>query len=271
MNRGLVMKATREVGRTTLLFGGALLLVETLLAYVLPTFQEDLMSTWLQVGFIRDLVTALLGAELGEATGPQLLVALPWAHPVVLAIVWAHEITVCTRLPAGEIDRGTIDVLLGLPVTRWEVWLSDSLVWLVSGMVLLSMALIGNTLGTFASQANDLPDAGRLLVVVLNLYCLYLAVGGVAYAVSAASERRGRAIGWIFAVVLASFLLNFLAQLWEPAESVSFLSLLSYYRPFVVFREAGWPLGDMAILCTTGAAFWGLGAVIFRRRDICTV
>ena len=76
----------------------------------------------------------------------------------------------------------------------------------------------------------------------------------------------------VLAVVLASFLLTFLAEFWEPAKTISFLSLLNYYRPALVFQEGGaWPLGDMIVLLAIGGVFWTLGGVIFERRDICTV
>jgi hypothetical protein len=97
-------------------------------------------------------------------------------------------------------------------------------------------------------------------------------VGGLAFLVSAVSDRRGRAIAVIFAILLASFLLNFLAQLWRPAEMVSFLSLLSYHKPLIVMRSGGaWPLGDMTVLFGFAVATWLAGGIWFARRDICTV
>ena len=73
------------------------------------------------------------------------------------------------------------------------------------------------------------------------------------------------------AVVLTSFLVSFLARFWEPAESLSFLSLLSYYRPMLVFQDGGWPLAHMAILVVAAGFFWVLAGAIFDRRNICTV
>jgi len=260
----------RETWVTTLVFGLGLMAIEALLAYVLATFQNEVSGFFLNVAFVRRLLETLVGVELGDRSGEHLFLVLPWVHPVVLLVVWAHEITFCARLPAGEIDRGTVDLLLGLPVSRTRLYLCESLAWTFSGVVLLLLAMLGNRLGTLASPDGAFPDSLRRLAVLINLYGLYLAIGGFAFLKSSLSDRRGRAVGAVFVFVVASFLLNFVAQ-WKPAESVRFLGVLNYYRPFVILRGGGWPLGDIAILFVTGVVAWGAGAIVFRRRDICTV
>ena len=126
INRGILLKSAREVLPITLLLGGLLMLVQAVLAYVLPTFSAQFSSQMLRVEFVRNLIQAMLGTDMAEGVGPQLFVAMPWVHPVVLALVWAHAIIVCTRVPAGEVDRGTIDVLLGLPVSRWWLYVTET-------------------------------------------------------------------------------------------------------------------------------------------------
>lgn len=271
MNRGVVEKAMREAWLLTLVLGIALLFVEGLLAYALPTLHDEIASTWGQVELVQNLLKALLGSELGDAFGPHVFKALPWVHPIVLAVFWAHELTFCSRVPVGEIDRGTIDILLGLPVSRWQAYLSETLVFLASGVALFGLGVAGNYTGCLLAGAETFPTPDRLVVILGNGYCLYLAVGGITYFFSSLADRRGRAVGWGLSVVLASFLLTFLAEFWEPAKTISFLSLLSYYRPVLVFQESGWPLGDMVVLVVLGVVFWTVGGVIFDRRDICTV
>ena len=49
MNRGLLVKSAREAAAATAILAGALLAVETILAYVLPTFWDDMSSQMLQL------------------------------------------------------------------------------------------------------------------------------------------------------------------------------------------------------------------------------
>lgn len=274
MNRGLLLQTVREVWPITALFGLAIAGVETLLAYILPTLVRDyaeLSEQWLQLSFVQGIFRGLLGAEISNGLELGAIASVAWVHPAVLAILWAHEITVCTRMPAGEVDRGTIDVLLGLPISRTHVYMCVSVVWLGSGACVILMGLAGNMVGGWLAGPEGRGAPTQLAAVVVNFCCVYVAVGGAACLVSSLSDRRGRAVGIVFAIVLTSFFLNFLAQLWEPAKSLAFLSVLHYHRPLHVLYGSSWPVTDMLVLATVGAALWLAGAVVFARRDICTV
>ena len=271
MNRGLIIRAFRELWATTLVLGFVLLGVEAALAFVLPKFGAQMSQEWLQLDFARGIMQAMLGAEIADRIGPQMFQSMAWVHPVVLALAWAHALLCCTRVPAGEVDRGTADILLGLPVSRWEVFVSESLVWLVCSAALFTAALIGNVLGGLALAPEQRPQLARLLIVLLNLFCLNGAVGGLAWLVSSVSNRRGRAMTLVFLILLALFLLHYLAQFWPPLEKFVFLSPLHYHRPVNVLASGTWPWRDFGVLTGAGAALWLAGGVVFARRDLCTV
>lgn len=271
MMRGLLAKTLREVWLTTVLFGVTLLAVNALLTYILPQIQQGMDGVFDQSPLVRSMVTALLGTELGDKITARAMQAFLWVHPVVLALIWAHEIVFCTRVPAGEIDRGTIDVLLGLPVSRRAVYCCESLVWLASGVLILLMGFVGHRLAAPAMPEEMRPELSRAAMVLANLYCVYVAVGGIAFLASALADRRGRAMAAVFAIVLASFLLNFVAQFWPPAHQVAFLGVLEYYQPAVILQDAVFPLRDTIILLSVGGAAWVMAGEIVARRDICTV
>ncbi|MEE8458228.1 MAG: ABC transporter permease subunit [Phycisphaerales bacterium] len=271
MNRGLLAKSIHEAWLVTVLLSAALMLIEGILSYVLPTVMQDFSATLLQLPFFRTIIQALLGADVGDQLVPQTFVAIAWVHPTVLALVWTQAIVFCTRVPAGEIDRGTIDMLLGLPVSRWQVYVAETIVFLGSGLVMLLMALIGHRLGIMSVAAEDRPGIGTMLVIVANLYCMFVAVGGLAFMVSAIGYRRGRAISVVFGILIFSFMLNFLVQFWAPARVFAFLGVLNYYQPLPTVRTGDWPIGDMLALLAFGAVFWTAGGFWFARRDICTV
>jgi ABC-type transport system involved in multi-copper enzyme maturation permease subunit len=268
---GLLRKTLRETWKQTLMFGMALLIVEALLTAVLPTLQNGLNEFLGSLPFIRTFLQALLGSDLGGHVTAQMLQAIVWVHPVVLAIVWAQEIVFCTRVPAGEIDRGTIDVLLSWPASRRRVFLCEAALWLASGVFVLTMGCAGHCLAAFTARAEAQPPTSRVLLVLVNLYLVYISVGGLAYFISAMSDHRGRAMAGVFAVVLASFLLSFVAQIWRPAERLAPLGILSYYKPAQILATGSGPWGDMALLVAVGAFFWLAACETFARRNICTV
>ena len=71
--------------------------------------------------------------------------------------------------------------------------------------------------------------------------------------------------------MLASLLLNFLAQFWEPAEQVAFLSVMTYYQPAQILRSGQLSAGDVTVLLVTATAMWLVGGEVVARRSICTV
>ncbi|MFQ5591729.1 MAG: ABC transporter permease subunit [Phycisphaerae bacterium] len=271
MNRGLLIKSIREALPSTVLFGVAAAAFEALLAYLIPIFYTELADQWLRLGIVENIFKGLLGADAGGPLGAGVMASIAWVHPIMLTLIWAHVIINCTRLPAEEVDRGTIDLLLALPVSRTGIYLCESVVWLGAGLGVIAMALVGSLVGSRFAAPDLRAELAPRLVVVVNLYCLYVSVGGVTCVVSALSNRRGRAIGAVFAVVLVSFLINFIAQFWHPAKSIAFLSVLNYYKPLNILRGSSWPIADMGVLLAVGAVLWFVGLLIFARRDICTV
>jgi len=238
---------------------------------VLPKMQEGVNGLLGRLPFAKTMIAALLGIDVQGELSARLMQSILWVHPVVLALIWGHEIIICTRMPAGEIDRGTVDLLLGLPVTRMKVYSAETLVWLVTGILMLAIGSCGYWLMSWNLAIDARPAPRAVAYVLVNLYCLYLAVGGAALFISALQDRRGQAIAIIFSLVLVSFLVNFLAPLWEPAKKIAFLSVMHYYQPAEIIKTVVFPRRDIMILCICGAVMWLAGALVLQRRDICTV
>jgi hypothetical protein len=70
--------------------------------------------------------------------------------------------------------------------------------------------------------------------------------------------------------VVSSFLLNYIAQFWNPARRIAFLSILQYHRPLVAMRTGAWPVKDLLILLALALMLWFSAATIFARRDLST-
>ena len=271
MNRGLLAKTIRETWLMTLLYAMAVALFEVLLAYVIPRFSAEMSEQWLKLDFVRTIFKGLLGTEVAEMLGPEALASMAWVHPLLLTLVWAHAVTFCSRFPAGEIDRGTIDIALALPVSRLDFFCGESLVWLGSGLVVVLAGLAGSLVGVCGSFGPQAGAGWDALPVLGNLYCLYLAVGGIAWLASSLCNRRGRAVSIALAFVLVSYTWNFLVQFWDVARALPQVSVLYYYRPLATLHSPSWPWPDMLVLLCIASVTWAAAGLVFRRRDICTV
>ncbi len=268
---GLTGKTIREIWVATLAFSLGLFAFHVAVALTQPLMQKDMLSgQWLQVKLVQQILTAFLGAEVGTVFGPSAMTAIGWAHPIVLALVSAHAISCCTRVPAGEIERGTIDVLLGLPIRRGTLYCGEAAGAALSGLLVVSSGLLGQGLGNAIVGAEDRVATAPMLWVTANLYALLAAIAGIASLFSALCDRRGRAVGAAVAVVVASFFLSSFSPFNAVIKKLAVLSVVSYYRPFKVLEGGQSPATDMVILASIGLACWLIGLILFSWRDIRT-
>lgn len=266
---GLLLKTIRETWLHTMLVAAGLFGVNILLTLLIPKVQAGFGEAMDKLPFAKQMIAALLGTEVGNQIAAETMAAVLWVHPIVLALVWFHAINLSTRVPAGEVDRGTIDFLLGLPVSRRKVYWCEVATILASGILLLMSGFAGHRLVASAMPLAWRPNASTAMVIMANLYCLYMAVAGIGLLTSTLSNRRGWAMGIVFALVLASFLLNFAAQVWAPAKSIAMLGILEYYRPALILQTGKWPLDDLAVLVAIAGISIIAGSEVMARRSLC--
>jgi ABC-2 family transporter protein len=175
-----------------------------------------------------------------------------------------------TRVPAAEVERGTIDVLLALPVSRWNLYVSETAAWLLTALLTLGAMFGGAYFGAqfIKPEIREVatPDWGRLLMVLANLGLVYVVVGCIASLFTTLIDRRTWAVLCTLVLTLFSLLVSFLHTI-DPAleftKSMRFLSVLDYYKPLAILRSGEWQVRDMTILFSTALTLWIVTGVIF--------
>ena len=268
MNGALVRKTFRDSWWLLILVPVAIVVFETLVVRAYREIGSEAAGFWMNRPCTRQLMRVLMGADLGASITPTVLVMIGFAHPLLHALNWLLLLTVCTRTTVGEIDRGTADVLLTLPISRASIYASVSSVWILVGVPVSLAPVLGVWIGEWLSPLWAPITFRPLFVLALNLLALYLSVGGVAMCMSSLVSRRGTAVALVLTGLLASVLLNFLASVWAAAERLAFLGLLHYYKPFTAIRGGPLPVDDLATLGAVAVVAWLSGLVCYCRRDI---
>ena len=270
INIGLVRRALREIAATTVLCALLLATISGLLAFALPQFQARMIQRAMPPGFIQ-MRNVMLGVDSTGGGVADIAFSIAWSHPVVLILLLTQGIIACTRVPAGEIERGSIDMLMGLPISRRQLFLSETVAWLIGGVVMLGAVYAGSYIGSRFILPEYRPNWGKLLIVLVNLGFVYAVVGAASMLASTLSDRRGRAVLAVLVVAVSSLLINFLELLWEPAKNVAFLSFLHYYRPIGMLMSGTWPWRDLAILGGIALMLWVGAGVVLQRRALTTL
>jgi ABC-2 type transport system permease protein len=259
------LKRVRTLVLTTGLLLAALQLV---LIFVAGSIQStggfDQLSSLLPP-FARQL----LGPSVATFMSFSGIVCLGYFELAVMGALIALVVTLAT-VPASEVEIGFMDLILARPLARhWIVTRTIVLTTLVT-VLLIALMVAGTWAGlqVFAPKGVQWPSASLIDSLAVNLGMLTLCWGGVAMAFGAASRRRSVAGGAAGLLALATFLLDYVARLWQPAEKIAWVSPFRYYNPFDLITGNALPYRNLAVLGGIALAGFAAAYVLFARRDI---
>ncbi len=216
-----------------------------------------------------DFARELMGPAMAGIMSFAGIVCLGYFHVAVMGSLVGISIALAT-IPASEIEVGFIDLILARPVARHWVVTRTVIVSLLATLAMLALMMAGTGIGLhLLAPANvEWPSPRLVLSLAANLGLLMMAWSGIAMAIGTASRRRGVASAIVGFLALFTFLLDYVARLWEPAEKIVWLSPFRYFNPFELVM--GNPLPSKNLLVLGG--IWIAGSiaayVVFSRRDI---
>lgn len=192
--------------------------------------------------------------------------ALGFFHPVFLGFGSAFVVGRATDALAGEIERGSIYLLLSRPVPRWSLVLGKALELTLGAGLIALLGWLGLALGVWTTALPEPVPLARYLLIALVAALLFAALGAGALVISSRDNRTGRVVGLSSAWTLIAFLLDVI-----PAIAESPLAALNpwhHYDPQAILATGlastgAWlVLGGWIVVATTVAA------LIFARRDL---
>lgn len=224
-----------------------------------------------------DQLSTLIPPFVRELLGPAMVsflsfpgvVSIGYFHLAIIGAVVAMATTLAT-IPTAEIESGLVDLILSRPLARHWIITRTIAVTLLVAALLLAMMIAGTWSGLhlFAPAGAVWPSATLIHSLALNLGLLMLCWGGIAMAIGAAARRRSVAGGAAGLLALATYLLDYVGRLWQPAEKIAWLSPFRYYNPFDLITGSPLPVRNLAVLGAIAAAGFAAAYVLFARRDI---
>ena len=166
---------------------------------------------------------------------------------------------------AGEEERGTLELLLSAPISRWRVVL-EKFGTLLLGTLVLSLVLF---VGLWVSAtAVDMDIAvNRLAQASASLALLTVTFGAVALAVGAATGRRGTAMGLTTGLAVAAYLIDALAPLVGLLDVLRPASPFKYYTSAVPLQNGLDPL-HVGVLIVAALVLVAVAVLGIEKRDL---
>jgi ABC-type transport system involved in multi-copper enzyme maturation permease subunit len=269
-NPAIFLKTLRDAGLLICLAALGMIGFQVLFVWGMLTMGTELLDFVSKLPFLAKIFEVALGIKVEGEVSLGILFSISFTHGIVLMLSWSVIIAIATGVTVGEIERGTADMLLTLPVSRPEVYVSTTGVWLLAAGMLSLSPLLGMSIALACFETKEVVSLSQYIPPALNFLALNMSIGALATMVSCFLDRRGVAIGAIAGIALCSVVLNFIEPFISGIKQIQFLGLLNYFRPVDVVRTGVWPIGNIVVLLSLFAICWTIGLVTYSRRDIPT-
>ncbi|MBL8156652.1 MAG: ABC transporter permease subunit [Anaerolineae bacterium] len=207
-----------------------------------------------------------IGDDMTALATPEGFLGFAFFSWIVLFLA-VYAILAGLNITANDEDNGILDVVLALPLPRWQIVLEKFAAYalLLAGIVAVTFLglLVG---GRFSALTLDM---GRLFVTTLNVLPSLLLVMGFTAWVSVTVRRRSTAVAAASAFVAVSYLVNSLGGMASGtlADVLRGLSFFYYYDSSGVLQN-GLAWGSIGLLFVVTIVLVGGTLWFFQRRDV---
>ena len=122
LNLSIAKKSIHESLASICLAAVGTVVFVTLFIWAMLEMGIEIMEFVSQISFVRKILEVSLGIDVTGNLSINVLIAVCFTHAVVLTLAWTVIVATATRITAGELERGTADFLLSLPVRRSTVY-----------------------------------------------------------------------------------------------------------------------------------------------------
>ncbi len=228
-----------------------------------------------RLSYIRQLpqfVKAMIGQDLMDVISLTAIDAFAYLHPISLAVLVAFAVMLPSWVLVGQIDRGTVELVLATPVSRKKILGTTILAGIVGGALLIGSMLLGTWVGVKTTRLPEVFLFDRILVCALNLYAMYLVLLSASVLFSVMTSLRGTAVGWAIGSCVGAYLIHFLSEWWTWVQKVSFIGPLYYFRPIKIAAGHYENLPkDIGVLLAVSVVLFLISTVWYSKRDIAVV
>lgn len=256
----LLIHETRSRWKAILGWGFGLILFGAIYISIAPGLFEQMKS-------LKDLsIYKLVGMQLGSIEGYLASVVLVYI-PILLGI---YCIIASTSTLAGEEDNGTLELIVTLPLSRWQILGAKAAALSIVAVFIMIMASIGNAIILAFVKINNPINVTPFGLFTALMSSLPLALGFIMIGLFLGAFLPNRRLSTTVMTILfiASFFGENIVDMAKSLEPIKYLSLFNYYNTKETIFTDGPQLSDIAILLGIAAVFFVLALISFKRRNI---
>ncbi len=216
---------------------------------------------------LPSFIKTALGGEALKVGNVSGLIAIGYNDPLVLVLYMLFAVGVPTGLLAGEVQKGTMELILSRHVSKNHVYICSGLITIIGMFALVLVMFLGTVFSINLFDFGQNIPIYSFFKAAINGGILASAVGGIAL-LAAACFQRNTAVWVTVAYLVVNYFVSIIAEWWPRMKWMYPASIFYYVDGEKIFTEAGWPVGDMFVLVSILVVSTLLGGVIWSRRDL---
>jgi ABC-2 type transport system permease protein len=256
--RALVARGLRDHAWAPLTWGGSLGGMTALVAAIWPSIEgsvDELMRSY------PDSLKKAFGIESLDSV-ERYVDAEMFSIIIPLALI-LFAVRAVSSATVGAEDRGQLDTLLSLPLSR-RVLMTSAMV--VTGIALAAiLAVVWAMTFVAGTAAGTGISATTLAAGVLNVWPLAMASAGLAAVLAGVLHRPAVVTGAAFGTFVAMYVVDLVGRLAESLDPLRVASAFRYYGSAI---QDGIDVSHAAGLVLVAVVLAAAGAQLFERRDI---
>lgn len=220
-----------------------------------------------QLKSLKDLsIYKLVGIQLGSFEGYMASIVLVYI-PILLGI---YCIIASTSTLAGEEDNGTLELIVTMPLSRWQILTAKAIALSVAALFIMIIASIGNAFILAVIKINTPINVTPFGLFTALMSSLPLALGFITIGLFLGAILPNRRLSATAMTIffIASFFGENIAGMVKSLEPIKYFSLFNYYNTTETIFTDGAQLSDTIILLGIAAVFFVLALICFSRRNI---
>jgi beta-exotoxin I transport system permease protein len=265
---GVVFFETLKRGSRTMFFWGTIIGLIAFLNIIAVPNVDGLKASAEAIAKMPPIVLQMIGGgDMAFLSTPEGYLSEQY-FGIALVIFAIYGIVAGLNITANEEDKGILDVVLSLPVSRWRVVLERFLAYCLLAVSVIVVSSIILWIGILITPSMTV-NMGRVIEAIVNILPGTLMTLAFTMFIATILRRRSQAIVVAAVFVIASYFVDFLGR----AASTSLandLRTISYFRYYdaVGVMQNGLSWGNVAVLLVVTTALLAASIWFFQRRDV---
>jgi ABC-2 type transport system permease protein len=212
------------------------------------------------------IVKSILGGESLQVGNTSGLIAIGYQHPFVLFLFMFFAVGVPTGLLTGEVQSGTMELVLSRPVIKTHVYICAGLLTLVGMFALVMVMFLGTVVATNVYDFGEPIPLELFFRIAINGGLFASTAGAVTLLCAAALRSRNMAVGAAVGFLVVNYFISIISEWWPRMGFLKGVTLFYYVGGLEIV--AGWPIVDMCVLTAILLIAAFSGAIVWQRRDL---